>query len=491
MFFPSPETYAAHTGAFNLIPVAAVWRADYETPLSLFRKVGGEFLLESVEHDGQVGRYSIITLGRLDSFQIDGQTICHRDHRPGAGPESRRTAPNPLLAVREYMAGVRCAPIEGLPPFYGGLVGYLGYESVAFFEEIPVVDAGKKVPDGILVVPRTLLVYDNLRRSAHLIEMSEPGSDGPASHGRACARLKDLIRRLEAPLAAENAADFADADPAVRAEYPREKFLGDVGRIREAIAAGEIIQAVLSQRFVTRTRAAAFEIYRSLRILNPSPYLFFLDFGAFQLIGSSPEVMVKLQKGHLLLKPIAGTRRRGETPAEDSALADELLADPKERAEHLMLVDLGRNDLGRVSEAGSVAVSEYMSVERYSHVMHIVSTVRSRIAAGNDAFDVIRAVFPAGTLSGAPKIRAMQILAGLEPVRRGPYGGMVLNLGWNGDLDSCITIRTLLLKDGEATIQAGAGIVADSVPETEYEETVNKSRALLAAIEETRRRHTP
>lgn len=490
MRFPDRSSFLEAAKTHNLLVVGSVRRADYDTPLSLFRKIGGEFLLESVEHDGQVGRYSIITRGRLLTFTFSGNDLEIRGEWGGKSLSEKQNLPNPLVAVRQWLASVHCHAPEACPPFHGGLLGYLGYETVSYFEKIPTVKEGALVPDGILVAPRTVLVYDNLRRSVHCLELVEPGNKVEEAYTTALRRLDALETSLDTPIR-EIKEPFSDPDPAIKSGWGQSAYETGVEKLRQSIGAGEIIQAVLSQRFQTHTRASAFELYRSLRIANPSPYLFLLDFGEFQLVGSSPEVMVKLKDGELLLKPIAGTRRRGATPSEDEALAKDLLADAKERAEHLMLVDLGRNDLGRVSEPGSVVVSDFMSVERYSHVMHIVSTVRSRIARGFDAFDVIRSVFPAGTLSGAPKIRAMELLAELEPVRRGPYGGMVLNLGFGGNLDSCITIRTLLLKDGVATIQVGAGIVADSLPHLEHEETMNKSRALFLAIEETRQRNAP
>ncbi|MBL8993657.1 MAG: chorismate-binding protein, partial [Spirochaetia bacterium] len=381
-----------------------------------------------------------------------------------------------------------------LPPFYGGAIGYLSYETVSYFEKIAVNDKGRLCPDGILIIPETLLAYDNMKRSVQIIEsvpLGEAGKNAAEAYSSSSEKLQGILTKIRGNLSYEAVPPFKDDKPAPQALTSEKDYQKGVDKVREFIGAGEIIQAVLSQRFSVATKAPAFEIYRSLRVLNPSPYLYYLDFGDFQIVGSSPEVMVKLKNGELLLKPIAGTRKRGTSVAEDEHLALDLIRDPKERAEHLMLVDLGRNDLGRVAVPGSVEVADYMAVEKYSHVMHIVSTIRALVDPTKDAFDVIRATFPAGTLSGAPKIRAMQILAELEPVARGPYGGMILNLGFSGNMDSCITIRTLVLKDGVATLQAGAGIVADSVPEKEMEECRNKAGALLAAIEDTRRRHAP
>jgi anthranilate synthase component 1 len=334
-----------------------------------------------------------------------------------------------------------------------------------------------------MVVPGVVLVYDSVKRSVFIIALTSPNSDPAGSHRSAVQRIEEICQSLEKPL------HLQDSEPEVQAKKPpvthrmeKQQFLAAVSRCKEYISQGDIIQAVLSQQFTVKTGAAPFEIYRTLRVLNPSPYLFFLDFDDFFLIGSSPEVMVRVQDGELLLKPIAGTRKRGRSIDDDDTAARELLADPKERAEHLMLVDLGRNDLGRVAAPGSVRVTDFMKVEKYSHVMHIVSTIKAQLDEHYDVFDVIRASFPAGTLSGAPKIRAMEIITELETLKRGPYGGMVFNLGFNGNLDSCITIRTILLKGNTAYIQAGAGIVADSDPEKEYLETLSKAGASIDAI---------
>ncbi len=491
LVYPSKEQFLDDAGRFNLIPLSLETRADFETPLSLFQKVKGRFLLESVEQNGQVGRYSFIALGELARFELNGKTI----RITSAGKTETFTEENPLDKVRSFFKEIH-APDYGdrLPPFYGGAIGYLGYETVAYFEKIPVSEKGKIVPDGILIIPETLLAYDNMKRSVQLIEsvsLAGSGKNPSEIYEAASEKLRSLFTKIQGNLVYETVPPFKDENTAPKHLTSEREYEKGVEKIREYIGAGEIIQAVLSQQFSIATKAPAFELYRSLRVLNPSPYLYFLDFGEFQIVGSSPEVMVKLKNGELVLKPIAGTRRRGTSAAEDEHLATELIRDPKERAEHLMLVDLGRNDLGRVAIPGSVEVADYMAVEKYSHVMHIVSTVRALVDPSKDAFDVIRATFPAGTLSGAPKIRAMQILSELEPVARGPYGGMILNLGFSGNMDSCITIRTLVLKNGTATLQAGAGIVADSVPAKEWEECRNKAGALIAAIEDTRRRHAP
>lgn len=491
MIYPSKEQFADDARRFNLIPLSLETRADFETPLSLFQKVKGRFLLESVEQNGQVGRYSFIALGELARFELNSNKI----RITAGGKDESFTLDNPLEKVRDYFKTIR-APDYGdkLPPFYGGAIGYLSYETVSYFEKIEVNDKGRLCPDGILIVPETLLAYDNMKRSVQIIEsvpLAENEKNAAEVYARSAEKLQGILAKISGNLTYESVAPFKDEKPEPQSLTSEKDYQKGVEKVREFIAAGEIIQAVLSQRFSVATKAPAFEIYRSLRVLNPSPYLYYLDFGDFQIVGSSPEVMVKLKNGELLLKPIAGTRRRGSSVAEDEHLALDLIRDPKERAEHLMLVDLGRNDLGRVAVPGSVEVADYMAVEKYSHVMHIVSTIRALVDPTKDAFDVIRATFPAGTLSGAPKIRAMQILADLEPVARGPYGGMILNLGFSGNMDSCITIRTLVLKDGVATLQAGAGIVADSVPEKEMEECRNKAGALLAAIEDTRRRHAP
>ena len=489
MIYPDKAAYLRDAATHTVIPVFAEVRAEFETPLSIYLKSGGMFLLESIERGENVGRYSIIARGRKAVITLRGRRIEIQEN--GAAIHTADSA-NPLDDVRAYFSRLKAPSYEGLPPFFGGAIGFLGYEVVRYFEDVPVFEGVDSLPDGILVIPEMSLVYDSVRRLLFLVVAAMPGEDPGREYDLAVGLIEDTTRRLAQPLPA-GAATAAITDSPAASDVPFEsltpkgEYLAGVAKIKSYIRQGEIIQAVLSQQFRARIGVPPFAIYQSLRAINPSPYLFFLDFGGFSLIGSSPEVMVRVQNREIMTKPIAGTRARGATVAEDGRLARELLADAKEKAEHIMLVDLARNDLGRVARPGTVEVVDYMSVEKYSHVMHIVSTVKAELGEGYDVFDVIGATFPAGTLSGAPKIRAMEIISEIEGRRRGPYGGLVFNLGFNGNFDSCITIRTVLVRDGSAYIQAGAGIVADSVPEKEYEESVNKAQALFEAVRDASR----
>lgn len=498
MIYPTKNRYIDDSGAFNLIPVFNEFRADFETPVSIFMKVNGNILLESVEKGENVGRFSIIALGKHRAFTMNGDRLEITGYNKNTVISTEQfKMKNPLEKVREYFNALKVPEYPNLPPFFGGAIGFMGYETLQYFEDVPVNNAefsptGHSLPDGLMMIPETVLVYDSVKRSVFVIALTTPGPNPEEMYNDALHRIEAIRSALSLSLPLpQNGGErkispgHAGAAAQVKTRMERSRFLEAVKTCKEHIVNGEIIQVVFSQQFEMETTAPPFELYRTLRVLNPSPYLFFLDFDEFCLIGSSPEVMVRVQDGELLLKPIAGTRKRGKSISDDAAMAEELLADPKERAEHLMLVDLGRNDLGRTAAPGSVRVTDFMKVEKFSHVMHIVSTIKAELDKGLDVFDVIRACFPAGTLTGAPKVRAMEIIAELEPVKRGPYGGMVFNLGFNGNLDSCITIRTMVLKDNIACIQAGAGIVADSVPETEYEETLNKARALIDAIEKT------
>ncbi len=492
MILPIKSHFLTEAAHYNLIPLSLEVRTDFDTPVSLFQKVKGKFLLESVEQNGQIGRHSIIALGEIAKFEMNQTSIAVTlKNADGSTFSETVELKNPLERVRDYFKQIKLLAGPELGGFSGGAIGYLGYETVCYFEDLSFPKATSGIPDGILVVPQTLIVYDNLKRSCRVIDMCRPGKHHAEAYEHSVERLIQIKDLLEGPLFTPKVEAFVDAKLEIEKLVDKETFKKNVLKVKEEIAAGEIFQALPSQPFRIQTQAPAFEIYRSLRILNPSPYLYFLDFGSFQIVGSSPEVMVKVNQGELLLKPIAGTRKRGDNDLEDKRLAEELLADPKELAEHLMLVDLGRNDLGRVAVPGTVEVYDYMAVEKYSHVMHIVTSIRATLKKSADAFDVIKATFPAGTLTGAPKIRAMEILSKLENRRRGAYGGMVLHLGFNGDLDSCITIRTGIVKDGAVTIQAGAGVVADSDPEKEYEECVNKAKALVMAVTDCRERNKP
>ena len=475
--------YVNIASRYSVVPVYREISADMETPVSIFLKTGGSFLLESVERGDQAGRYSIIGIGKKCSIVIRGSTALVTEFIQGSIlSEKSIVFTDPLEVVREYMATYSSPDYPDLPPFWGGLVGYLGYEIASSFENIstlPISDSD--VPDAVLIVPEALIVCDGVKRSATVIISTFPGEKPETAYKKAEKEIEKYITLISGSLNENESVNSSSG--VVKSTTPdREGFIDIVRKCKENILAGDIIQGVLSRKIVLSSTADPFSLYRNLRRVNPSPYMFFLDFEDFSLIGSSPEVMVKVQNGELFLKPIAGTRPRGGTVKEDMLLSEELLSDRKECSEHLMLVDLGRNDLGRVAVPGSVEVTDYMSIERFSHVMHIVSSVKGYLKPGSDAFDVIRAAFPAGTLTGAPKIRAMQIISHLEGQRRGPYGGMVLYLGFNGNLDSCITIRSMVWTEKEITVQAGAGIVADSDPEREFQETENKAQALISVI---------
>jgi len=475
---------------FTRVPVVRRLLADLETPLGAYLKFAGpfSFLFESVEGGEKWGRYSIIGLPCRRRLVVRGSriTLCDGDATQDVAHA------DPLAFVEEFVARERAFPHEDLPMFAGGLVGYFGYDCVRMIEPRLAASAPPDVlgtPDILLMVAEEFLVFDNLAGAILLVVTVDPRDAGAAAG--AAARLDALQQRLEGPSPRLPPVDIdavrrdsqrvRDVEAAFESEFGRERFEAAVERIREYILAGDVMQVVPSQRMSAPFGGNPLNLYRALRNLNPSPYLYFLDLGDFQIVGSSPEILSRLQDGEVTVRPIAGTRRRGATREEDLALEAELLADPKEIAEHLMLIDLGRNDVGRVARIGSVTVSERMIVERYSHVMHIVSNVSGRLREGLGAIDVLRATLPAGTLSGAPKIRAMEIIDELEPSRRGIYGGAVGYLSWHGEMDTAIAIRTAVIKDGRLHVQAGAGIVADSVPALEWEETMNKARAMFRA----------
>lgn len=472
--------YKKLAGGHTVVPVFKEINADMETPVSLFIKADGEFLLESLEQGAHAGRYSIIGIDRVLTVTLRGRTVETIHHLDKS--VSRIETDDFFRFLGDLMNEYQPPELPGLPPFWGGLVGYLGYETAGFIEDLPMVapEAGD-IPDAILVVPRTVIVCDSVKRTALIVSIALPGKGMEEEFLKARERVNGFIELIQksTPLPL----DEISSQGMVTGSLPSTTdFVAMINECKERIKGGDIIQAVLSRNTFLKTDESPFSLYRKLRRANPSPYMFFLDYGDFVLTGSSPEVMVRVQGDELFLKPIAGTRPRGKTVKEDSILAEELLSDPKETAEHLMLVDLGRNDIGRVAVPGSVEVADYMTVERFSHVMHIVSSVRGRLKPGSDAFDVVRASFPAGTLTGAPKIKAMEIISELEGNRRGHYGGMVLYLGFSGNLDSCITIRSMLCRNGCVTVRSGAGIVADSIPEKELMETENKAGALIAVV---------
>jgi anthranilate synthase component 1 len=470
----------------GLVPLHRTALADFETPLTIFAKIAKSephaFLFESMTGGEKWGRYSFIGLDPLLTFSSKGGQI--RLTRSGQDKEIRDHV-NPLKELRELLKSFKASTAPGLPRFYGGLVGFLGYDMIRFIEDIPDSHAPLHIPDASFIVPRLVLIYDSVSQKLTVVcnAVPEAGKDAAALHADGCARIEAVLARLRQPLPESVCAAAACGTHEFRSNMDEPTFCRMVEQAKEHILAGDIIQVVLSQRFQAKTALDPFLLYRALRHVNPSPYLFYLRLDDLFLIGSSPEILVRLEDNEIELRPIAGTRKRGANAEEDKALAEELLADPKERAEHLMLVDLGRNDTGRVAERGHVEVRDLMLVEQYSHVMHIVSGVHGRLAEGKDQFDVLEACFPAGTVSGAAKIQAMKIIDELEPDRRGPYAGAVGYFGFSGNMDFCITIRTFVMQGDDLWIQAGAGIVADSVPETEFEETVNKARALRRAVE--------
>ncbi len=467
---------------YNRIPVSLETFADLDTPLSIYLKLAGEpfsYLLESVQGGERFGRYSIIGLAAPTRIVVRGNEVLVLT---GSRIAERDQGGNPLAFIEAYMGRFKAPEAKGLPRFLGGLVGCFGYDTIRYVERKLRGNTQPDpigVPDIHLLLSEEIAVVDNLSGKLTLIVYAEPGY--PGAYQRARARLQELLGKLRQParIPAEQPAASA---PAV-SSFGEEAFKAAVGKAKEYIASGDIMQVVLSQRMSKPFHASPLALYRTLRSLNPSPYMFYFDFEDYHVVGASPEILVRLEGERVTVRPIAGTRKRGATPEEDAALAADLLADQKELAEHTQLLDLGRNDCGRVAQIGSVQLTERMIIERYSHVMHIVSNVEGRLAEGLNALDVLRATFPAGTVSGAPKVRAMEIIDELEPVKRGVYAGSVGYLGFNGDMDLAIAIRTAVVKDGQLHMQAGAGIVADSDPEAEWQETRNKARAVLRAAE--------
>ena len=466
----------------NRVPLYLETFADLDTPLSAYLKLASapySYLLESVQGGERFGRYSVIGLPARDRIEVTGLR-CRRI-TDGQVVEQREVA-DPIDYVRDCLAALRVAHEPALPRVCGGMVGYFGYDTVRYIERrLAGVSRPDPIgtPDVVMLFSEEVAVFDNLRGKIFLVVYVDPREDGAWARGQ--ARLRELLARLRMPLAVP-APVAVPPEPAV-SEFTEQGFIEVVERAKRYIVDGDIMQVVLSQRTRQPFPAPPLSLYRALRATNPSPYMFLFDFDDFHIVGASPEILVRKEGSTITLRPIAGTRPRGATREADEALATELLADPKERAEHVMLVDLGRNDVGRVAATGSVQVTEQMAIERYSHVMHIVSNVEGRLREGEDAFSVLRACFPAGTLSGAPKVRAMEIIDELEPTRRGIYGGAVGYLGFHGDMDVAIAIRTAVLRDGQLYVQAGAGIVADSDPPSEWRETQNKARAVLRAAE--------
>jgi anthranilate synthase component 1 len=485
MFIPSREDFIESARRGNLIPVYREILADRLTPVSAFEKIAdgpGCFLLESVEGGENLARFSFLGADPFLTFRARGRSVTVEE-----GGETRSIeipeGGDALDALKELLGRYRFVETPGLPRFCGGAVGFLSYDMVRYFERLPDDTRDDlQVEDCCFLFTDTLLIFDHVKHRCKVLCNARVEGDAGGAYDRAVAKIEALIARLRTPvLPTPTPASAVAMD--VQANMSQAAYEHAVERCKEYIAAGDAFQVVPSLRFSVRIDACPFELYRALRSVNPSPYMYYVDLGKRQVVGSSPEILVTVEDGTVTVRPIAGTRPRGETPNEDARLAEELLTDEKERAEHIMLVDLGRNDIGRVCEYGSVKVDELMVIERYSHVMHIVSNVSGKLAAGNDVFDVTRAAFPAGTLTGAPKVRAMQIIEELEPTRRGLYGGAVGYYSFNGDMDFAIAIRTMLVDGDTAYVQAGAGVVADSVPAMEYRECCNKARALMAAIE--------
>jgi anthranilate synthase component I len=470
---------------YNRIPLVLETFADLDTPLSIYLKLANQpytYLLESVVGGERFGRYSFIGLAAKTRIEVRGYQFTEFS---GAAITQQTTVSDPLDTIEKYLAQFKVATVEvaaKLPRFCGGLVGYFGYDTIRYIEK--KLGANTKpdaldVPDILLLLSEQLAVVDNLSGKIFLVVYVDPAAAQAYQHGR--QRLKELLQALRQPVTIPTSPPLAPQT--ARSEFGEAAYLKAVDRAKRYIFDGDIMQVVLSQRMSQPYNASPLALYRALRALNPSPYMFFFNFGDFHIVGASPEILVRLENGNVTVRPIAGTRPRGKTPEEDAALAKDLLADPKECAEHLMLMDLGRNDIGRVAQTGSVRVTANMTIENYSHVMHIVSNVEGKLKPGLDAIAVLKATFPAGTVSGAPKVRAMEIIDELEPSKRSVYAGAAGYLGFNGDMDLAIAIRTAVLKDGKLYVQAGGGIVADSVPQSEWQETQNKARAVLRAAE--------
>jgi anthranilate synthase component 1 len=507
---PSRKEFLSLAKEHTLVPVCRTLTADLETPVSAFLRAAWPerecFLLESVEGGEQVGRYTFIGLQPFKRIVARGRAITITE-----GKQVARSDGDIFEVLRQALSGHKPARLKGLPPFTAGAVGFFSYDAVRQIERLPDLAADELgVPDACLLFFDEVLAFDHVRKEIWLVVTADVTKGQPGgAYDRAVERLAKLEKRLAGPLPKLPTVK-SKGKLKVKHRTAKKHYLAAVARTKEYIAAGDIFQAVLSQRFDVEPQADCFQVYRALRTVNPSPYMYFLRFSpegalgarpgsssgsskkratpspTIELAGSSPELLVRVHQGKVEYRPIAGTRPRGATEKEDQALADEMLSDEKERAEHVMLVDLGRNDVGRVSRFGSVKVDRLMFVERYSHVMHIVSTIEGQLKPELTAIDALRACFPAGTLSGAPKVRAMEIIEELEPARRGTYGGAVLYADFSGNLDSCIAIRSMLAIGGKGYVQAGAGIVADSVPELEYQESINKAQAVIRAIERAR-----
>jgi anthranilate synthase component I len=487
MIRPTFKEFCRFAEQGNLIPIYQELLMDLETPLSFFKRLERDdysFLLESVEGSERWARYSFLGTRPQCIFKARGNQVDIIE----TGKKTSFTTESPLKSLEELLRGCQAVTVPGVPPFFGGALGYVAYNAVEQFHEIA---DGKKdplaLPEIFFIFVQTLVAFDNLKHTIKVIDnvRVDQHKNLRQAYDRASERIQKVISSLQRKPRGIEPRDLTQTqgNRKFRSNLTQEEFRNAVIRAKEYIKAGDIIQVVLCQRLETQTASDPFEIYRALRFINPSPYMFYLELEDLRVIGSSPETMVRLTGDTIELRPIAGTRRRGATPEEERELEADLMADPKERAEHIMLVDLGRNDVGRVAEIGSVEVNELMAIERYSHVIHIVSNVRGKLAADMTPFDLFVSAFPAGTVSGAPKIRAMQIISELEPEKRGLYAGAIGYFGYNGNLDTCIVIRTIVMRGKRVLINAGAGIVADSDPDTEYQETLNKARAMLKAVD--------
>ena len=485
MYFPSREDFKDLAKKYNLIPVYKEILADMDTPVSAYKKMAPgpySYLLESVEGSEKWARFSIIGLDPMTIIKSKGRQIEIISH----GETKIDTTDDPLSNLKAILSNYQVALVEGLPRFFGGAVGYLSYDMVRFIEHLPDISPDDlNLPDSVFVICKSILIFDNLQHTIKILtNVYVTNEDTNKLYHQAIQQIETLIaklRKMPIPLRQRS----VERKPLqISSNMDRERFEEMVRIAKAYIRAGDVIQVVLSQRFQNQLNdMEAFDIYRALRRINPSPYMFYLNWNQFFILGSSPEILVRVEDGKIELRPIAGTRPRGKTKEDDEILEKELLRDPKERAEHIMLVDLGRNDVGRVARYGSVEVNELMVIERYSHVMHIVSNVQGILDEGCDCFDVLKASFPAGTVSGAPKIRAMEIIEELESTKRGPYAGAVGYFSFTSNMDFCITIRSIIIKDNTIYFQVGAGIVADSKPSMEYQETVNKAKAMAGAIQ--------
>ncbi|MFY0543067.1 anthranilate synthase component I [Brevibacillus sp. H7] len=489
MFYPSLAEVQSLSAHYSLIPVRMVLLADQETPIRLYQKIrtNDSFLLESVEGGARWARYSFIGMRPFQIIEAKGTKVVIRDR---TGHEQEQEG-NPVLILREHVERYKSPKLPQLPRLSGGAVGFFGYNTLHYFEDLPRHRKERlDVPDMRFLFVDEIVAFDHLKQEIQLIvnlhvEAEDTSTEIAAKYEVVCQRLRELAAEVTAPYHDESRVALSDQpirELDVEANMTRSEFESIVERAKEYIAAGDIFQVVLSQRFQVKTDVDPFSVYRVLRTLNPSPYMYYLQFGEETIAGTSPELLVRVEDRKVEMRPIAGTRKRGATPLEDLALAEDLLADSKERSEHYMLLDLGRNDVGKVSDYGSVRVEEQLMIEHYSHVMHMVSHVTGQLRDGLHPFDALLSAFPAGTVSGAPKLRAMEIIAELEPEARHTYAGAIGYISFHGALDTCITIRTLLFKDNCAYVQAGAGIVADSVPHHEYQETVNKAAGMLSAL---------